>query len=219
MDNEIFTLEKIEENYLIFNKPENVDFQKAKDYLFRFNVSVISHILSQKSAKVLEISLEMLENKNENFQLLASIVIINNLIQTIYQFLKEKFKEISEDIECFLVNDKVKNENLINLIEIPDSKKENFLQIRDNIFLRMKKLLTMSHASPKTIERLCFCISIIMIMGIINYWTTCVEDIITFGKGSLENAWVALTIFANIKNELENISYKFSIRSKVISTH
>jgi len=87
--------------------------------------------------------------------------------------------------------------------------------LRDNIFLKMKKLLTIPSTSPKAIERLCYCISIIMIMGIVNYWPSCIDDIISFGKSSLDNAWVALTIIGNIKNELELIDYTFNLSTKV----
>ena len=100
-------------------------------------------------------------------------------------------------------------------MSIPDSQRENFMQLRDNIFLQLKKLLGLQSTSPKTVERLCYCISIIMIMGILNYWPSCVEDIISFGKESLENAWVALTILGNVKNELETIDFAHELSLKV----
>ncbi len=100
-------------------------------------------------------------------------------------------------------------------MQLTETKKEEFIILRDNIFLKLKKLLSTPSIDPKIIRRLSYCICIIMIIGVVNIWTTCIEDIISFGKTSLDNAWVALTIIESMKSELDQINETDLLSSEV----
>jgi len=56
-----------------------------------------------------------------------------------------------------------------------------------------------------TIERICYSVSILVSVGILSNWETCIEDIIEFAKISKENCYLALIIMQNIMKELNEL--------------
>lgn len=66
------------------------------------------------------------------------------------------------------------------------------------------------------IDRICFSISILMVIGLITYWPECVEDMIQFATLSKENCYYSTIILENINKELFdlNISHKTLLRIK-----
>ena len=89
-----------------------------------------------------------------------------------------------------------------NINEISESK-EIFLKYRDLIFHDLLEKLKSSNAI--IIERICYSVAILMAVGIISHWETCVEDLIQFGKISKENCYLALIILQNIMKELNEL--------------
>ena len=59
------------------------------------------------------------------------------------------------------------------------------------------------HANIKVLERICFIMSFLMIIGIYNRSTT-IEDILQFSQTSVENEQISLFILENIQKELSH---------------
>jgi len=89
-----------------------------------------------------------------------------------------------------------------NIIEIAESK-STFLKYRDLIFLELLEKL--KSFNDIVIERICYSISILMAVGIISYWETCIEDVIQYAKISKENCYLVLIIMQNIMKELNEL--------------
>lgn len=71
------------------------------------------------------------------------------------------------------------------------------------MFLDLLEKLKSSNAI--IIERICYSVSILMAVGIISHWETCVEDVIQYAKLSKENCYLALIILQNIMKELNEL--------------
>lgn len=97
--------------------------------------------------------------------------------------------------------------------ELIDSK-EKFVQLREIIFNNL--FLKLKNSESKVIDRICYSISILMIVGIITYWPECINDIIQLAKDSTENCYFSIIILQNIPKELWelNISQKNLLRIK-----
>lgn len=105
-------------------------------------------------------------------------------------------------------------QNLKERVNDIQEKKEEFFKFRNLIFHNLLEKLR--GAQPITIERICYSISILMVIGLITYWPECMEDIIQFAKISKENCYLATLILENLNKELFDlsISHKTLLRIK-----
>jgi hypothetical protein len=83
-------------------------------------------------------------------------------------------------------------------------KKEEFLNMRNIIFNQLFEKLR--NYDIRVIERICYSISILMVVGIASYWPECVEDILNFANSSPENCLFSIKIIENIPKELNELN-------------
>lgn len=111
----------------------------------------------------------------------------------IYQIIKEKSNELLES-------------------------KEQFTNIKNAIF---SQIIPTLQNSPEIIEeRICYSITILLVIGLYSFWQEGIEDVINFGKGSNYNCLLCTIILSNCSNELTGLpisdKLSFMIRDKLI---
>lgn len=92
--------------------------------------------------------------------------------------------------------------------------KEEFLKIRTLIF--QKLLEANKNSNQIVIERICYSISLLMLIGIVTYWPDCIENIIEYSTQSNENCYISMLILENLNKELGEINLQIKIQHRVI---
>ena len=59
---------------------------------------------------------------------------------------------------------------------------------------------------PIVIERVCFSISILIVIGTVTYWQEGIEDIMQFASASTTNCYYSVIILSNFANELQDLA-------------
>lgn len=99
---------------------------------------------------------------------------------------------------CLVLYQSIK-ENVNTLIQ----SKDKFANIKNLIFTQMLPSLEM--CPQIVIERVCYSISILMLIGTVTFWQDCIEDILQFAAMSNSNCYFATIILSNFSNELNEL--------------
>ena len=147
--------------------------------------------LKEKCQNYLKISIELYQNSNSSQDKLISSILI-------YQYIKENYNKFIED-EILFNNTKnfLINEALISYIN------NNELDIFSN------------SEESLIIERICFALSILLIIGCFTYWTQGVEDLLLFSKQSIKHTYLTTIILGNCNEELNDIFLKKSQENEI----
>ena len=132
--------------------------------------------------------------------------------------LKEKYQEYLEiSIELFNTAETIQDK-IISSILIYQYIKENYNKFIQNeiLFNKVKEFLITyinnkainifsNNEESLIIERISYSITILIIIGCFTYWPTCIEDLLYFGKQSLQHSYLMTLILGNINEELDDI--------------
>ena len=187
----IFTPENLSKYWKILNNSNNPNERKiANSFLSEFK---------NKCPNNLEISIELFSSESIEDKLISSILI--------YQYIKENPKKFLNNKELFnQIKEYLLNKILIPYTEIKDN--EN----TDNNEINNKKNLI--------IERICYTMSIIILLGCCSFWPDAIDYIINFGKKTLKHTYLMTIIIGNCNNELKDLllsrKQDFIIKNKFI---
>ena len=187
----IFTPENLSKYWKILNNSNNPNERKiANSFLSEFK---------NKCPNNLEISIELFSSESIEDKLISSILI--------YQYIKENPKKFLNNKELFnQIKEYLLNKILIPYTEIQDN--EN----NDNNEINNKKNLI--------IERICYTMSIIILLGCCSFWPDAIDYIINFGKKTLKHTYLMTIIIGNCNNELKDLllsrKQDFIIKNKFI---
>ena len=147
--------------------------------------------LKEKCQNYLEISIELFNNSDSKQDKLISSILI-------YQYIKENYiKFIENEILFNGIKDFLINKVLISYIN-----KEDF-----DVFSNSEDSLI--------IERICFSISVIIILGCFTYWPESVNDMLGFSKFSIKHTYLTSIIFGNCNEELCDMYLNKSQENKI----
>ena len=190
--NFIFTPENVSKYWNLLNYSNNPeDKKKANEFIYAFK---------NNCSQCLEISIELFKSESLDDKIISSLLL--------YQYIKDNPKKFLENEQLFT---QIKD-YLFNTIIIPyvnsDDKEQNDQQ---NINKSKEALI---------IERMCFTMSIIILLGCSSFWPNAISDMISFGKKSLRHTYLITIIFANCNNELNGLflskKHEFEIKTKFI---
>ena len=147
--------------------------------------------LKEKCPNYLELSIELFTKSNS-----IQDKIISSLL--IYQYIKENYSKL---IYNEILYNKTK-EFLINkiLLSLANEPQENIFD---------------SSVNHLIIERICYSISLILIIGCFSYWPTAVDEMLIFGKQTIKHTYLAVIIFGNCYDELTDILLNKTQENKV----
>ena len=188
------------ENNFVFN-PENLSkYWKLLNNSSNPQERKIANSFLDKFKKncpdCLEISISLFKSNELQDKLISSILI--------YQYIKENPKNILNNKELF---NKIKDYILKEiLIPFTNSSDETDINEKNNNSL--------------IIERICYIMSIIILLGSCSYWPNAVDDMLKFGKQTIKHTYLMIVIFANCNNELKDLflskKQEFIIKNKFI---
>ena len=147
--------------------------------------------LKKNCPNYIDISIELYNKSN-----IIQDRFISSLL--IYQYIKENYNKL---IENKILYNNLK-EFLINKILFSFIKESE-----QNIFE--------SSEGNLIIERICYSISIIIIVGCLSYWPEAVDEMLSFGKQTIKHTYLATIIFGNCYEELNNIIIKKSEENQI----
>ena len=136
--------------------------------------------LKKDCTQCLDISLQLFKSQSLDDKLISSLLI--------YQCLNENPKILNDEI----IFTQIKSYLLDNIL-IPYTKQDD-IKDQDNITKSKVSLI---------IERICYAMSIIVLIGILSYWQNAIDDMISFGKTTLKHTYLITIIFGNCNNELK----------------
>ena len=191
--NFIFSPENISKYWKMLNYSKNPAERKvANSFLTEFK---------QNCSQCLEISMSLFSSNSLEDKLISSILI--------YQHIKENPKKLLNDKQLF---NKIK-EYILNQVLIPFTKSE------DNKVDENNSNLTKSQNSL-IIERICYAMSIIILLGCCSFWPDAIDYMLLFGKQTLKHTYLMTIIFGNCNNELKDLflskKQEFIIKTKFI---
>ena len=134
--------------------------------------------------------------------------------------LKEKYKNYLEiSIELFNTAESIQDK-IISSILIHQYIKENYNKFIDNeiLFNNTKDFLIRyinntslninifsNNEESLIIERICYSLSILVIIGCFTYWPNCIEELLKFGKQNINYSYIMTIILGNINEEFDDI--------------
>lgn len=127
----------------------------------------------------LGISMSLFDRESSQDKLISSLLI--------YQYIKENHKKLFENKQLYY---QIKD-FILNKILIPYTKKQDEKNVKNEISLM--------------IERICYTMSIIMLIGCISYWPNAIDDMLLFGKQTIKHTYLITIIFSNCNNELKDL--------------
>ena len=146
----------------------------------------------------LEISIELFKSPSLDDKIISSLIM--------YQTLKENPKKLLNNEQLY---NQMKN-YILNEILIPYTK-ENDDSLSNNIDKNKINLI---------IERVCYSMSIIILIGCCSFWQNAIDEMISFGKETIKHTYLMTIIFGNCNNELRSLfltkKQEFIIKSKFI---
>ena len=147
--------------------------------------------LKEKCPNYLEISIELFFKSN-----LVQDKIISTLL--IYLYIKENN------------NNFLKNESFYN-------KTKDFLinKALNSIINESEKNIFENSENNLIIERICYSISLILILGCISFWPEAVDEMLKFGKQTIKHTYLITIIFGNCYDEIININVNKTQENKI----
>ncbi len=146
--------------------------------------------LKEKCENYLELSIELFNKSNSIQDKLISSILI-------YQYIKEHYDKLIENkiiynyTKDFLINKLISYINDTNI----------------DIFTNSEESLI--------IERMCFSISLIIILGCFTFWTNAIDDILNFGKQTIKHTYLITIILGNCYEEIIDIFLTKSQENKI----
>ena len=138
--------------------------------------------LKEKCQNYLNLSIELFKKSNSIQDKLISSILI-------YQYIKENYNKLIDDKNAFNnVKEFLIKETLISFVNESEQK------------------LFESSENSLIIERLCYSISILLILGCFSFWPEAVNEMLNFGKQSIKHTYLITIIFGNCYEELINIT-------------
>ena len=191
--NFIFTPENVSKYWNLLNYSNNLDDKKqANKFLYEFK---------KNCPQYLEISIKLFESQSLDDKIISSLLI--------YQYLKENPKIFLDDAQKF----NQMKEYILNKILIPyvNEKDIDSNDSQENINRAKISLI---------IERNCYSMSIIVLIGCCSYWPNAIDDLLSFGKNTIKHTYLITIIFGNCNNELTDLylsnKHEFIIKNKFI---
>ena len=138
--------------------------------------------LKEKCQNYLDLSIDLFKKSTSIQDKLISSILI-------YQYIKEKYNKLINDKNAFNnVKEFLINETLISFVNESEEK------------------LFESSESSLIIERICYSISILLILGCFSFWPKAVNEMLNFGKQSIKHTYLITIIFGNCYEELISIT-------------
>ena len=191
--NFVFTPENISKYWNLLNYSNNLDDKRqANKFLYEFK---------KICPKYLDISIKLFESQSLDDKIISSLLI--------YQYLKENPKIFLNDEQKF----NQMKEYILNKILIPyvNEKEIESNDSQENINKAKTSLI---------IERNCYSMSIIVLIGCCSYWSNAIDDMLSFGKNTIKHTYLITIIFGNCNNELRGLflsdKHEFTIKNKFI---
>ena len=189
--NFIFTPENVSKYWNLLNNSNNPNDKKEA------NDFLIQ--FKRNCPQCLEISIELFKSQSLDDKLISSLLI--------YQYLKENPKILLNNEQLF---NQIKSYILESILIPYTNEKEN--EEQDNANKSKASLI---------IERICYSMSIIVLLGCCSYWQNAVDDMISFGKQTIKHTYLVTIIFGNCNNELKDLflsnKFEFIIKNKFIA--
>ena len=136
--------------------------------------------LKRDCPQLLEISIELFKSQSLDDKLISSLLM--------YQYLKENPKILLNNEQLF---NQIKS-YILDSILIPYTE-ENDNQDIQNINKSKTDLI---------IERICYSMSIIVLLGCDSFWPNALDEMISFGRKTLKHTYLVTIILGNCNNEL-----------------
>ena len=190
--NFIFTPENVSKYWNLLNYSNNPnDKKQANDFIIAFK---------KNCSQCLEISIELFKSNSLDDKIISSLLL--------YQYIKDNPKLLLENEQRFTQL----KEYLLNTILIPYATSNDTESNDQQNITKTKEALI--------IERTCFSMSIIVLVGSCSFWPNAISEMINFGKLTLKHTYLITIIFANCNNELSELflsnNHEFIIKSKFI---
>ena len=148
----------------------------------------------KKCPNCLEISMSLFSRESSQDKLISSLLI--------YQYIKENPKKLLENKELY----NQMKDYILNQILIPYTKEQSEKKAKNEMSL--------------IIERICYTMSIIILLGCISHWPNAIDDMLLFGKQTIKHTYLMTIIFSNCNNELKDLilskKQEFIITNKFI---
>ena len=145
----------------------------------------------------LKISMALFSSESLDDKLISIILI--------HQYIKDNPKKLLNDKDLF---NRIKD-YLLNNILIPYTKAQDNSQNEIN-----------NNKTNLIIERVCYTMSIIILLGCCSFWPDAIDNMLTFGKQTIKHTYLMTIIFGNCNNELKNLflskKQDFIIKNKFI---
>ena len=189
-DNFEFTAENVSKYWNLLNNSNNPIDKKIAN----------DFLIKFKSEcnQILEISILLFKSPSLDDKFISSLIM--------YQNIKENSKKFLENEQLFNeIKDYILKDILIPYI----NEKEELIT---NDIDRNKATLI--------IERFCYSMSIIIIIGSCSHWPNAIDDILSFGKQTIKHTYLITIILGNCNNELNTLflskKQEFFIKTKFI---
>ena len=187
----VFSPENISKYWKLLNHSQNPKERKlANKFLSEFK---------QNCTQCIEIAMALFSSQSLEDKFISSLLL--------YQHIKENPNKLLKNKELFIkIKEFILNQALIPYT-ISEEKKED-----DNKQGKSQDSLI--------IERVCYSMSIIILLGCCSYWSNAIDDMLEFGKQTLKHTYLMAIIFGNCSNELKDLylssKQEFLIKSKFI---
>ena len=185
-----FTAENVSKYWNLLNNSNNSNERKIANEFLMK--------FKKNCTQCLEISFELFKSSSLDDKLISSLLI--------YQYLKENPKLFLNNEQLFT---QLKS-YLLNSILIPYTSEK---EIEDNQNINKTKI-------DLIIERICYSMSIIILLGCCSFWPNAIDDMISFGKETIKHTYLMTIIFGNCNIELKDLylpsKYEFIIKNKFI---
>ena len=189
-NNFIFTPENVSKYWNLLNYSNNQNDKKTANEFLMQ--------LKKNCQQLLEISIELFKSQSLDDKLISSLLI--------YQYLKENPKILMNNEQLF---NQIKS-YILDSILIPYTE-ENANENNQNINKSKTDLI---------IERICYSMSIIVLLGCCTFWPNALDFMISFGKKTIKHTYLMTIILGNCNNELNDLflshKHEFIIKNKFI---
>ena len=186
----IFSPENLSKYWKILNNSNNPNERKLAN-------SFLSEF-KKNCPNSLEISMTLFSSESIEDKLISSILI--------YQYIQDNPKKILKDKDLF---NRLKDYVLNNIL-IPYTKTQENVETEN----------TINSKTNLIIERLCYTMSILIILGCSSHWPDAIDNMLSFGKQTLKHTYLMTIIFGNINNELKNLflpkKNEFMVKTKFL---
>ena len=186
----IFSPENLSKYWKILNNSNNPNERKLAN-------SFLSEF-KKNCPNSLEISMTLFSSESIEDKLISSILI--------YQYIQDNPKKILKDKDLF---NRLKDYVLNNIL-IPYTKTQENVETEN----------TINSKTNLIIERICYTMSILIILGCSSHWPDAIDNMLSFGKQTLKHTYLMTIIFGNINNELKNLflpkKNEFMVKTKFL---